>query len=61
MLDSHFGGRPSLRRYKILGWPLEDWGVGGAGFGVIFAGDVEGEIEEGVGLGGKEGREARKI
>lgn len=44
-----------------MGWPLEDWGVGGAGFGVIFAGDVEGEIEEGVGLGGKEGREARKI
>ena len=28
--------------------------------GVIFAGDVEGEVEERVGLGGDEGREARR-
>lgn len=60
MLGSRFAQSPSLRRDKVLSWPLEDRGVGGASFGVIFASDVEGEIDEGVGLGGKEGREARR-
>ena len=55
MIGSRFGKGPSLRRYKILGWPLEDRGVGGAGFSVVFAGDVEGEVEKRMGLGGEEG------
>ena len=59
MLSSRFGECPSLGWHEVLGWPLEDRGVGGSGFAVIFAGDVEGEIEEGVGLGSKEGGEAR--
>lgn len=30
-------------------WPLEDGGVGGGGVGVVvLAGDVEGEVEEGL-------------
>ena len=42
-----------------MGWPWEDGGVRGAGLGVIFAGDVEGEGEERVDLGCEEGGEAR--
>ena len=60
MLGSRFGDGPSLRWDDVLGWPLEDRGVGGSGFIVVFAGDVEGEVEEGVGLGGEEGGEARR-
>ena len=44
MLGSRFAEGSSLRRDKVLGWPLEDGGVGRAGFRVIFAGDVEGEV-----------------
>lgn len=50
MFSSSFGQGPSLGWYEVLGWPLEDRGVGGSGFAVILASDVEGEIEEGVGL-----------
>ena len=50
-----FGSRCSegaeLGRDEVLGRPGEEGGVGGAGMGVVFAGDVEGEGEEGVGLG----------
>ena len=60
MLGSRFGERPSLRWDNVLGWPLEDRGVGRSCFTVVFAGDVEGEIEEGVSLGGEEGGEARR-
>lgn len=60
MLGSRLGEGSSLRWDKVLGWPLEDRGVGGAGLGVIFASDVEGEVEERVGLGGKKGREAKR-
>lgn len=58
MLSSRFGDGPSLRWDDVLGWPLEDRGVGGSGFAVVFASDVKGEVEEGVSLGGKEGGEA---
>lgn len=44
MLGSRFGEGPSLRWDKVLGWPLEDGGVGGAGFRIIFTSDVEGEV-----------------
>ena len=60
MLGSRLGDGAALWWDDVLGWPLEEGGVGGAGGGVVFAGDVEGEVEEGVGLGGEEGREARK-
>ena len=60
MLGSRLGDGTKLWWDKVLGWPLEDGGVGGAGLGVVFAGDVEGEVEEGVGLGREEGREAKR-
>lgn len=60
MLGSHFGKGSPLRRDKVLGWPLEYRGVDGAGFGVVFASDVKGEVEKGEGLGGKKGGEARR-
>ena len=60
MLRSRFSEGPSLRWDKVLGRPLENRGEGGTGLGVIFADDVEGEIDERVGLGAKEGREARR-
>ena len=47
-----------MGRDEVLGWPGEDGGVGGAGLGVVFARDVEGEREERVGLGCEEGGEA---
>ena len=40
---------------EVLGWPLEDGGVGGAGQGVVGGGDVEGEGEEGKELRAEEG------
>lgn len=58
MLGSRFGKDPLLRWDEVLCWPLEDRGVGTSGSGVVFASDVKGEVEERVGLGGKEGREA---
>ena len=60
MLGSRLGDGSSLWWDQVLGWPLEHGGVGGAGLGVVFAGDVKGEVEEGLGLGGEEGREARR-
>ena len=60
MLSSRLCDGPSLWWDEVLGWPLEDGGVGGAGMGVVFAGDVEREVEERVGLGGEEGREPRR-
>lgn len=44
MLGSRFGEGSSLRRDKVLGWPLKDGGVGRAGFFVIFTSNVEGEV-----------------
>ena len=60
MLGSRLGDVPSLWWDQVLGWPLKDGGVGGAGLCVVFASDVEGEVEERVGLGGEEGRETRR-
>lgn len=54
MLGSRFGEGPELGWDQVLGWPLEDAGVGGASYSVIIAGGVEGEIEERMGLGGEE-------
>ena len=39
-------------RDEVLGRPLQDPGVGGAGGGgVVFGGDVEGEVDEGLAAG----------
>lgn len=44
-----FCGSVQFRREDPLVWPLEDGGVGRGGMGVVvLAGDVEGEVEEGL-------------
>ena len=48
-----------LGRNEILGWPGEDGGEGRPGScGIVFGGDVEGEVEEGMSMRNEVGGEA---
>ena len=59
MFGAGFGGAVKFRRKNPLVGPLEDGAVGGGGaVVVVLAGDVEGEVEEGLSAGFKEGGEA---
>lgn len=59
MFGAGFGGAVKFRREDPLVGPLEDGAVGGRGaVVVVLAGDVEGEVEEGLSAGFKEGGEA---
>lgn len=61
MLGAGFRGRVDLRREEPLVRPGEDGGVGRRGLeAVVLAGDVEREVEEGLGPGLDERREAIK-
>lgn len=61
MLGAGFRGRVDLRREEPLVRPGEDGGVGRRGLeAVVLAGDVEGEVEEGLGAGLDKRREAIK-
>lgn len=49
-------GCAALRGKEPCVWPGEDVSVCGAGAGmVVFAGDVEAEVEEGLGVDGEKG------
>ena len=59
MFGAGFGGAVKFRGEDPLVGPLEDGAVGGRGaVVVVLAGDVEGEVEEGLSAGFKEGGEA---
>lgn len=56
MICPSFGGGTALWGEKPGVWPVQDVGVCGSGGGVIvFAGDIEIEVDEGLGVGFEEG------